>query len=534
MNRFTAFLAIALLSLPAFGQMKYGNADAINADQLRSYLSFIASDDLEGRNTPSRGLDIAAKFIATHLSRWGFKPAGDNGSYFQKIKLRHSFINAAKTSLTIGDRTFAYGPDFLADAQAGTFSGKLVFAGYGYRFKAKDINSFEGLDVKGKIIVKLSGLPPGATFQDFQGKMGEDWDGSVSYGTRNGAIAVIVVGDYGDLSRWDAQVKNQSERGQYAVEQFSEGGEKYIPTITVAPSVLRSLFQGEKLSDVDAFKAVAASGSDVPTFEFKDTKKVSITIGVKEEEAWTQNVVGILEGSDASLKNQYVAIGAHYDHVGIGTTVDGDSIYNGADDDGSGTVSVLSIAEAFAKGPKPKRSILFVWHAGEERGLWGSRYYVDNPTVPLKNVVTQLNIDMVGRSKKEGDMDPRNKELSGPNEVYVIGSKMMSSGLGELSEKVNDSYQKMKFNYTYDDPKDPNRFFFRSDHFNYAQKGIPIIFYFDGVHEDYHQRGDEWQKIDYVKMQKIARTVYATAWELANASKRPEIDKELPPELKEN
>lgn len=533
MKRLHSLLLTALLVVPTFGQSTYGNADAITAAQLRDYLAFIASDELEGRDTPSRGLNTAAKFIAMNLSRWGYKPAGDDGTFFQKIKLRHTLVNADATTLRLNDQAYEYGKDFLADANPGSITGNMVFAGYGYRFGAKGINSFEGLDVKGKIIVKLSGLPPGVTFADFQGKMGEDWDGSVSYGTRNGALAVVVVADFRVLSRWDNIVRNNSQHGTYDVEQFVSSDEKFIPTITIGPSMLRALFQGEELPGDAIFKAVAARDS-VPTFVMSDKKVLSVTVGVKQTEAWSQNVVAVYEGSDRTLKNEYVAVGAHYDHVGIGTTADGDSIFNGADDDGSGTVAVLSMAEAFAKGPRPKRSILLVWHMGEEKGLWGSRYFVNNPTVPLENVVTQLNIDMIGRSKREGDMHPRNKELSGPDEIYVIGSKMMSSSLGELSERVNSTYLKLTLNYTYDDPKDPNRFFFRSDHFNYAQKGVPIIFYFDGVHEDYHQRTDHWEKIDYQKMEKVTRTVFATAWELANTAQRPTIDKELPAELKQN
>ncbi|MCB1022763.1 MAG: M20/M25/M40 family metallo-hydrolase, partial [Acidobacteria bacterium] len=225
--------------------------------------------------------------------------------------------------------------------------------------------------------------------------------------------------------------------------------------------------------------------------------------------------------------------GAHYDHVGTRPDAKGDDkIWNGADDDGSGTVAVLSIAEALAKAPtRPKRSILFVWHAGEEKGLWGSEYFNKYPTVDITKVVTQLNIDMIGRSKKAGDTNDKNKDLSAPDEIYVIGSEMMSSTLGSVTKGTNDSYLKLKYNYRYDDPKDTNRFFFRSDHFNYAVNGIPIVFWFDGVHEDYHGAGDEPDKIDYQKMEKITRTIFLTMWEVAQLKTRPAIDKELPPEL---
>jgi Zn-dependent M28 family amino/carboxypeptidase len=273
------------------------------------------------------------------------------------------------------------------------------------------------------------------------------------------------------------------------------------------------------------------AGEPGTAFDLEPNKKATLNVAVQSETITTQNVVGIWDGSDPVLKNEYVAIGAHYDHVGIGTPVNGDSIYNGADDDGSGTVSVLAMAEAFAHSPRPKRSILFVWHAGEEKGLWGSRYFTENPTVPLNQIVTQLNIDMIGRSKPEGDANPRNASLSAANEIYVIGSKMMSTELGALSDRVNQSYLNINFNFKYDDPKDPNQFFFRSDHYNYARRGVPIIFYFDGEHEDYHRPGDEIQKIDYQKMERVARTIFLTGWEIAGLAARPKVDKQLPAEL---
>ena len=247
----------------------------------------------------------------------------------------------------------------------------------------------------------------------------------------------------------------------------------------------------------------------------------------------TQNVVAVWEGSDPLLKAEYVALGAHYDHVGSGCARTAtDNICNGADDDGSGTTALLGMAEALAKAPaRPKRSILFVWHAGEEKGLWGSRYFTEFPTVPLNQIVAQINIDMIGRSKKEGDTSRANAELTGPNAIYLIGSTMMSTELGEIVNTVNKSYLNITFDTKYDDPKDPNRFFFRSDHYMYARKGIPIIFFFDGTHEDYHGVGDTADKIDYQKMEKVTRTIYMTAWEIANRPARLKVDKPLPAQI---
>jgi Zn-dependent M28 family amino/carboxypeptidase len=264
-----------------------------------------------------------------------------------------------------------------------------------------------------------------------------------------------------------------------------------------------------------------------------DQKKVTLSIASSTESVPTQNVVAVWEGGDATLKSEYVALGSHYDHVGSGCPPNGDDrICNGADDDGSGTTAMLAMAEALASAPtRPKRSILFVWHCGEEKGLWGSRYFTEFPTVPLNAIVAQINMDMIGRTKAAGDTNTRNKDLTGPDTIYLIGSTMMSTELGEIVNAVNKSYLNLTFDTRYDDPKDPNRFFYRSDHYNYAKKGIPIIFFFDGVHEDYHRAGDTADKIDYQKMEKVTRTIYMTAWEIANRAPRLKVDKPLPAQI---
>jgi Zn-dependent M28 family amino/carboxypeptidase len=293
-----------------------------------------------------------------------------------------------------------------------------------------------------------------------------------------------------------------------------------MSSLLVSSKVAKTLFAGAS-GDLNS-----KSSFDLPkTMSYEVKKNVSKTP--------TQNVVAIWEGSDPKLKDEMVAVGAHYDHVGTNENARGeDKIWNGADDDGSGTVGVLAIAEALAKAPtRPKRSILLVWHAGEEKGLWGSEYFNKYPTVDIKKVVAQLNIDMIGRSRAADDKNPRNKDLSGTNEVYVIGSEMMSSTLGAITKGTNAAYMNMEYNLKYDDPKDTNRFFFRSDHFNYAVNGIPVVFWFTGVHEDYHQPSDEVEKIDFNKMQTIARTIFLTMWEISELKERPAVDKELPPEL---
>lgn len=509
--------------------------DTITQAQLKDYLSFIASDEMEGRDTPSRGLDTAAQFLATNLSRWGLKPAGDNGSFFQKIALSRDVIDKAETKATLNNQTLTLGDDYIPYARPANLPATpLVFAGSGWLVKSKGVDAYKGIDARGKIAVIFgspNAYPRGIGGPDLTGKRGEDWMNAGEYAEKQGVAGIILVPDFQYLANWDRNRARITERGALKVDKFQPRPGSQIPQIVVSLRVANILFQGERQSAVSMVES-AYSGNPIDPFEFSSNKTVSLTVKVKSEGATTQNVVAVFEGSDPILKNEYVALGAHYDHVGIGVPLNGDSIYNGADDDGSGTTALLAMAEALTKASvRPKRSVLFVWHTGEERGLWGSRYFTDYPTVPLDKIVAQINIDMIGRSKEPGDTDPRNRDLSAPDEVFVIGSKMMSTELGELTETINSNYLKLTYDYRYDNPADPNRFFYRSDHYNYARKGIPIVFFFDGEHEDYHRPGDSVDKIDFSKMEKVTRTIYLMVWEIANRPTRLKVDKPLPQQL---
>jgi Predicted aminopeptidases len=538
-----AFLLLLALILPtaALGQVavkitpaERKMAEFITAKQLSDYLHFVASDAMEGRDTPSRGLDVTAEFIKMNLSRWNFKPAGDNGTFFQKIALRRENIDAAATKLNIDGTEFVFNEDFFRlNGNANTGNVPLVFGKDGWMIKSKNIDALQGIDVKGKIVVFADNnfsqqymLPPpaGVSPTDLPAaERGKEWADPVTNAQMKGAAGVIVIAPQQMLGFWN-MLKNFFSRGnmypeKLRAESASNALSNTMPVMLAAAKVRDAIF---------------GAGADIANISAGDlNKNGALSAKSTVETVWTQNVVAIWEGSDPVLKNEYVAIGAHYDHDGVRPNAPGeDKIWNGADDDGSGTVAVLSIAEALAAAPKrPKRSILFVWHTGEEKGLWGSEYFTKFPTVDIKSIIAQINIDMIGRSKKPGDTNPKNKELSGENEIYVIGSEMMSSTLGAVTKQTNDKYLKLNYNYKYDDPKDPNRFFFRSDHFHYAQKGIPVAFWFDGVHEDYHQASDHPDKIDYAKMEKVTRTIFLTLWELSELKQRPVIDKQLPPEL---
>ena len=533
------FIGLTLLVSTSFGQavritpVERKIAAGITADQMSSYLHFVASDAMEGRDTPSRGLDVTAEFLKMNLAKWGFKPAGDNGTFFQKIELSSESVDPATNILQVDGKSFGLNTDFFRMAgHNGSANALMVFAGHGWVVKAKNIDSYKGVDVKGKIIVlthqgfpnpnTITSMPAGVAQTDLSGVKGTDWADPMTYAANHGAAGIILIGSPQMQAIW-AQVRQFFSRGTTYPAKLRDTTPEAagkIPVALVSTAVADVIFAG------------ASGGKDSPT-AFNIDKTVSMTTMGKTETKWTQNVVALWEGRDPVLKNEMVAVGAHYDHVGTNPNAPGeDKIWNGADDDGSGTVAVLSIAEALAKSRlRPKRSILFVWHAGEEKGLWGSEYFNKFPTVDIKKVVAQLNIDMIGRSKKVGDTNPKNKDLTGDHAIYVIGSEMMSSTLGSIVKGSNEGFLKLTYDYRYDDPADTNRFFFRSDHFNYALNGIPIAFWFDGVHEDYHGVGDSPDKIDYAKMEKVTRTIFLTMWEVSDLATRPKIDKQLPPEL---
>lgn len=520
-------------------------AGQISEKRLKAYLSFISADEIMGRNTPSRGLDLTAKFIAMNLSTWGLKPAGGDGSFFQRIPLRRERIDPSRTRAEINGKLFGYGADFISPPLAsGTASGPLVYVGHGWVFKAKNIDAYEGVDVRDKIMVVAGGgYPPDPiTFQDIILRTAI-FEHPYEYAQKHGAKGVIFLPHFMTLGDWKAHQQRTLESGSISVvgsprpktaSGFYEGAASQmrvgtsccglqIPAITVSISMFSSLLSGEKLGVSPLLTGKTGDGEQIRAFDLDPKTQVSFTVAVATDDLYAQNVVAVLEGSDPALRREYVVLGAHYDTVGV----EG-SIYGGADDNGSGTVAVMAIAKAFAESAPPKRSVLFIWHAGEEKGTWGSRYFVEKPTIPLDQIIAYINLDMVGRSKNADDSTPGNADLTGPDEVYVLGPKLTSTELGELSERVNLSYLNLRLNYRYDDPKDPARLFRRSDDYPFAQKGIPIIYYFTGFHADYHQPSDTPDKIDYQKIEKVARTAFLTSWELANSISRPRYDKPLP------
>ena len=518
-------LASAVATASAPSPAHFGPVDAITVAGLRRHLQFIASDALEGRDTLSPGFRAAAEYIAASLDRIGAVPAGDNHTFFQHVGIRRTSVDADRASLTVGETEFKYGEDYLVPTP-GDASGALAFVGQGYRVTARHLDPFAGIDVKDRVLV-ITQPPPDL------GNLtrGTDYTTPADNARALGASAVVSIVSYQRLAAW-TRLREMEERGKLEIDRLPENDESR-PYILAGPRLASALLRGEKL-DATKITTHAAAGEVDPSFAFKTGKAVRIhTTGSTRVED-TENVVAIIEGSDPMLRHEYVALGAHLDHLGRESqhaartgapAVPGkDDIYNGADDDGSGVVALLQMAEAAAAGPRPKRSLLFVWHTGEEYGSWGAKYFTAFPTVPLDRVVAQLNVDMIGRSRPIGDDTPEDQVLSGPNEVYIVGSRRLSQDLGDTCDRVDRAFLNLALNYKYDAPDDPERIYERSDHYEYAQKGIPVAFFFTGLHGDYHRVTDEVDRIDFDKLRKVAQTVLATAWTLADAPDRPRLD----------
>ena len=637
----------------------YGNADSITEAEMKIYDYFLASDQLEGRNLPSRGYDVAALYVASHLAEWGLKPGGSttdtNGplqAYFMPMELVSKQVVPEESKVTLppaaggrggrgagaggagfaggggggrgaagasgatGPQTFEYGKDWTTAAggrggaplQAVDVSAPMVFAGYGYTVVKGNVNPYEGMDTKGKIVV-IAGVPPEIAAQQTAaggrggrggGRGGRGGAVGASGGTgagaaaadntdaaaqpgagggrggaadvpnpfgeactdfmtpeqaaaKNGAVAVVRITTFTDL--------NGAGGGRGGGGANALNGPAFtvpklqatpacpsVPVITAGVSLTNAIFQGEKRTGSEVFYAGGVNAKQ-DSFELNAEKKLGLKIGVHSEPGHGENVIGILEGGDPVLKNEFVIMSAHLDHIGLSAPMpDGHNVNNGADDDGSGSSALLALARSYAEGAargiRPKRTMIFLWNAGEEKGLWGSQYFNEYPSVDLTKVVADLNIDMIGRTKGPGYTDPDPTHvLVSPGEVFVVGPNISSDALNKTMETVNDNYMKLKINHFYDttapdathDNLGPQprgqRIFYRSDHYNFAKMGIPIAFFTTGLHPDYHRPTDTPDKIDFKEMQVVSKTVAALAWVLGTQDARPEINAKLPEQL---
>lgn len=489
----------------------------INADLARKHLSIIASDAFEGRETGKPGAEKAANYIAAEFKSLGLKPAA-SGSYFLNVPLVESAFTVS--AFSVNGSTFTISKDFSATGGTGgkTISATdFVFIGYG--IGADSYDDLKGLDIAGKVVLYMNiGEPVNAgifkvTGTDKTSNWSTDRSRRIAFIQSKKPALILGVNPAGAAIRRAAGARMTIKKDDGAVT-----APIYTVTTAVADQLLKPT--GKTIAQ---FKAeIDKSGTSQSQVIKAD---IATTYTGTETPVKAVDVVGLLEGSDAKLKNEVLVVSAHYDHIGMlpeGTK--GDRINNGADDDGSGTTGMLMIAKAYSQAKKagkgPKRSILFLGNVGEEKGLLGSEYYADHPVVPLANTIADLNIDMIGRVGEEYIGKPDSAAY-----VYSIGSAMLSSDLFKVGEQANNTYTKMKLDYKYDDPNDPNRFYYRSDHYNFAKYNVPIIFYFNGVHADYHGLGDEVSKINFPLLAKRAQLVYFTAWQLLNGAKRPVVDK---------
>lgn len=484
-----AWICIGLCSLSAQDPIARKYGEMITTTALRDNLTILASDALEGRETGTRGQKMAAAFIKAHFEEHGL--AGPlEGNYYQPVELFSSMpgeIYLEADGITYNNFE---GIAYVGSAETqGEVQMTAVFAGQGGQ------EEFDQVDVQGKAAVILLGSEQSSR-------------GPSALARERGAAMVICFNpDAGESEKLMAQYKRYLSGSSLSLERSAP---RNAGLFFVSPEIASGIMNTsvEKMS-----KAV---GPDAKKNALKKIRAGAFSY--KTSQVWstvnTENVLGYLEGADK--KNELVVITAHYDHIGKRSAGEGDLINNGADDDGSGTVTVLDLARVFSQAKKdghgPRRSILFMTVTGEEKGLLGSEYYSEHPVFPLENTVVDLNIDMVGRR------DPQHKD-SEPY-VYVIGSDKLSTELHRLSESVNKMYTGLVFDYTYNDQNHPDRLYYRSDHWNFAKKNIPIIFYFDGIHEDYHRPSDEVEKIEFDLLSKRAQCVFYTAWEIANRDER--------------
>ncbi|HEY1199586.1 MAG TPA: M28 family peptidase, partial [Niastella sp.] len=448
---------------------------------------------MQGRETTTEGQRKAAAYIEDQFKALGLTP-GNNGNFQLGFPVYQDSL--VEATIEVNGKRFDGSKDFFVNLSAANsstlLSSEVVYVGYGINDSTR--NDFKPINVQGKIVLVM----PTQTTSTGGTSSGSHFRTSpfliVREAQKNGAAAVLLV-------------QNNSIRRGAPYVKGPLYTEAYKPNINLnSYSISEEIAKAIIGADFDAVKEALKNGNPTPKTY---TANVKLDFKKSVNELSSTNVMGFLEGSDK--KDEFVFITAHYDHLGKR----GDSvIYYGADDDGSGTVSVIELAEAFTKakaaGKGPRRSIVFMTVSGEEKGLWGSEYYSDHPVYPLNKTTVDLNIDMIGRT------DPKRTTGDSTNYVYVVGDDKLSSDLRPISEAMNKKYTKLELDYKYNSPKDPERIYYRSDHYNFARKGVPIIFYFNGTHKDYHQPSDTPDKIDYKQMAKRAQLVFYTAWEMAN------------------
>jgi hypothetical protein len=516
------FLLIVFFTTNAFAQAdiaaKYGNM--ITGAELKKHLTIIAGDEFEGRETGTEGQRKAAAYIEKQFMEMGLKKAKGLKTYQQMYPL---FQDSAQIStLMVNNVPAEKGKDFLVplgtNSSAKFKSNKLVFAGYGIDDEV--YNDYKNIDVKGKVVLIFLGEPKkdGKYFIAETGKQSK-WtfpgvESKLAAAKARGAVGVFVINP--NMEIFSPRIVTNNSKSSLNFESMAEEYTKTCNYALLSHEFIRNIFP-------TTFDSALAIARVKGLFSLKaEDKEIKIAYNFKKirEIVKASNVVGIVEGTDK--KDEYVFLTAHYDHLG---KHDG-KIYYGADDDGSGTVGVIQMAAAFAKaaaeGNRPRRTIVFMTVSGEEKGLWGSEYYSDHPIYPLDKTSVDLNTDMVGRT------DTERKTADTLNYVYVVGHDKISSEMPIINEAANAKYTNLVLDYKFDDPNDKERIYYRSDHYNFARKGVPVLFFYDGMLKaDYHKPTDTVDKINFELCEKRVRMIFYTAWEIANRDKMLNRDKPL-------
>jgi Zn-dependent M28 family amino/carboxypeptidase len=484
-------------------------AGIIRTSELQKHLKVIASDEMEGRETGTEGQRKAAAYIENFFRTTGFSAPEKLNGFQQFYPLYKDSISGS--ALVIGGKEAMYGTDYISPVvinEAGKFKGKkIVFAGYG--IEDKNYNDYSGLNVKGKVVVIFLGEPKkDGNYLVTGGKKSSEWTNpgltkKLVLAAQKGAAGVLVINP--TQESFTQRVIDGSKKTNQYFPRMADGRKNNYAMLTHA---FAKTILGDKVGPaIDKAKAGTAFA---PGDYFEQKTKTKFDYQKFRVITMASNVLGVIEGTDK--KDEYVFVTAHYDHIGMNSN---GQVNNGADDDGSGTVSVMQIGEAFlkakAEGKGPRRTVVIMTVSGEEKGLWGSEYYSDHPVYPLNKTTVDLNIDMIGRVDTERMKDDT------LNYVYVVGHDKLSTDLPVINEGANRKYTNLVLDYKFDDPNDPNRIYFRSDHYNFARKGVPVLFFYDGMlKSDYHRPGDDIEKIYWPLLEKRARLVFHTAWEMAN------------------
>lgn len=520
-NFLPLFVALLISSFCGYSQTKdeaWQYANSITEQDLKHVLTIIASEQMQGRETGTEGQRRAAIYISNEFKKIGLKaPAGLDG-YQQKYLLYRDSLT--EENVSFGTHILTPFEDYAlisgSQLSAAINNNQIVFAGYG--IDDKNYSDYKNRNVKGKIVVVLNGEPKSGdnyiiTGTDKPSVWSRGVTGKAAVATKKGAAAVIFT----DLkmTQLPGFFANMARSANFNFPRENAG--QSIPVVYALPATLSDLFSPGQLDKINS-----AWNARIPmtALTIQNRKDVKIAFAKKRFTTYASNVIGYVEGSD--LRDEYVMITGHYDHLG---THNG-QIYYGADDDGSGTTGVIEIAKAFQnaknEGHGPRRTMVFMTVSGEEKGLWGSEYYSEHPVFPLDKTTVDLNTDMIGR------IDPGRNYGDSTNYVYVIGNDKLSSDLDPIAKSVNDKYMKMELDFKFNDPSDPERIYYRSDHFNFAKKGVPVMFYFDGIHRDYHKPSDTVDKINFDLMLKRVQYTFLTAWDIANRNQMLKRDIPLP------